>query len=118
MFKTIPKLKPLVDKNKNLESILGSATYLTASASDYLLTVSNISKHEEGNSIIHQYLPYLGNEYGILVPKVIIATSLLIGLKAIDLAYRNNKTKIKSKYIAYPGAVLTALAGLSWLLIK
>ena len=124
MYATIQdKLSPLLDKSKhillnNLEFIVAGSTYVAATITDYLYTIPGINSVGEGNPAIIPYISELGADMGLKICKASIGINVLIGLKAVDSAYKANKTNFKAKYVLYPGAILTTLGGLSWLLVK
>ena len=101
----------------NLEFIVASLTYIAAHVVDYLLTVSGITgtAFEEGNPIIQGYMIHFGMENGLLLSKSLICVSVILGMKAIGLAYRRKKTKLRAERILYGGAILTTLGGVLWL---
>ena len=102
----------------NLGFTLASLTYITAHIFDYLLTIRGLKTTAiaEGNPIIRGYMDFFGMEAGLLGYKLFICIGLIIGLKAIDLARRERKTRIRAESILYGGAVLTTSGGALWLL--
>ena len=101
----------------NLEFIVASLTYILAHVIDYLFTVPGIKAAVtvEGNPVIQGYIDIFGVENGVMFSKLFICAGVIFGAKAISLAYKNRKTKIKAEPILYGGAVLTALGGSLWL---
>ncbi len=113
----ISKLKKTL--SDNLEFIVASAAYVAVNAVDYFLTVQGVA-HEphEGNIVIQQYMKCFGVNDGLLIYKLIVCGNLLVGLKAIDSAYKNNQTNVKVKYLLYGASALTAIAGYAWLYLN
>ncbi|MFH1064608.1 MAG: DUF5658 family protein [Candidatus Woesearchaeota archaeon] len=101
---------------KHKEFLIASGTYIAASAADYLMTIEGIRQNliNEANPVIARYIQHLGTEEGIMIPKVAIGTCMLTLMWYVDRFNSENKTKIKSQYILYPAALLTALTGASW----
>ena len=97
---------------------LASGTYLLASLSDYLTTAAGLVSKQivELNPLIDSYLKEFGTFGGLLIPKLLIATSVLAACKYIDIKHKEKKTKVKAEYFLYPGALLTSVTGASWLL--
>ncbi|MDO8740685.1 MAG: hypothetical protein Q7J54_03915 [Candidatus Woesearchaeota archaeon] len=75
--------------SENLEFIVASAAYVAANTADYILTSQGVA-HEphEGNIVIQQYMKCFGVNDGLLIYKLIVCGNLLVGLKAIDSAYK------------------------------
>ena len=101
----------------NIEFIIASLTYIIAHVVDYLFTVPGVmsSASGEGNPVIQGYIDYFGIQGGLLFSKSLICGSVILGVKAISIAYKRKKTKIKAEHILYSGAVLTTLGGSLWL---
>lgn len=102
----------------NLNFILASLTYLVAHVIDYFFTVSGIryTATGEGNPIIQGYIDHFGLVRGLLGYKALICIAIIAGLKAVDLAQKENKLKVKAEHILYGGAILTTSGGALWLL--
>jgi hypothetical protein len=94
----------------NLDFLIASATYLAGSASDYLMTSANMMAKsiEELNPVVNSYITLYGTEDGLLISKSLLAAGILVGAKAIDMAHKKKLTGLKSEYLLYPGACLTA----------
>lgn len=101
----------------NLEFVIASLTYILAHMIDYLFTVPGIKSAAtvEGNPVIQGYIDIFGVENGIMFSKLLICVGVIFGTKAISLAYKNRKTRIRAEPILYGGAILTALGGSLWL---
>ena len=101
----------------DLEFIAASLAYIIAHAIDYLFTVPGITNtvFKDGNPVIQGYINYFGVENGLLVCKLLICISVIIGMKSVDFAYRNRKTRFRAKHILYGGAILTTFGGSLWL---
>jgi hypothetical protein len=84
---------------------------------DYLLTVSGITNtvFEDGNPIIQGYMNHFGIGSGLLVYKLLICGSVILGMRSVDLACKNRKIKSRAKHILYGGAILTTFGGSLWL---
>ena len=101
----------------DLEFIAACLTYIIAHVVDYLFTVPAITDtvFEDGNPIIQEYISHFGIENGLLVYKLLICGSVILGMKSVDFVYKNKETKFRVKYILYGGAILTAFGGSLWL---
>jgi hypothetical protein len=105
----------------DLDVTLAFLVYVAASFSDFLMTRAGLVRNEivELNFIIRGCVDALGISAGILVPKFILAfTAVLAGTVYLNHQYKRNRTRIKPQYILYPGALLTACVGASWVLQK
>jgi len=115
-------LKELIKRTfaDNLSFMLATLVYLAANTVDYFLTVSGIRNTlcREGNPIIQGYMDYFGVEKGLLSYKLLICAGLIIGMKALDIARKEGKlrVRIRAEHILYGGAILTASGGVLWLL--
>lgn len=100
-----------------LEFIIAGLTYIVANIIDYLFTVPGIKTTTigDGNPVIQGYISAFGVENGLVICKLLICGSVIVGAKAISLAYKKNQTKLKAEPILYGGAVLTTLGGALWL---
>ena len=98
--------------------ILASLIYILAHILDYRFTVCGIrsTAFVEGNPIIQGYIDYFGIENGLMGYKLLICIALLFGMKAIDLARREKKTRFRPEPVLYVGAILTMFGGSLWLL--
>ena len=104
--------------SSNTDFVKASLAYIIANVIDYLLTVRSIlgPMLKDGNPIIRQYMDLFGTQNGLLVYKLIICGSIILGMKAVDLSYRKGKTRFSGKYVLYGGAIATVLGGCLWLL--
>ena len=113
-------MKSLTNKLKeNKEFLLSSGVYLTASAIDYISTAIGIETGNvtEANPIINFFISNFGT-HGILIPKLLIFSSIIPLLKYAEDKPVFKIKKFKSKYVLYPASILTAGTGLSWLAEK
>lgn len=103
----------------NLDFIIASATYVTANVADYLLTLHSMNnlKLGEFHPVAQYFITNFGVESGLLTSKLCVCGITLLDLKRIDSAYKNNQTKVKAEYLLYPGSLLTAFGGISWLIL-
>ena len=102
-----------------LELLLAFATYMAASAADYLLTVSGLAAREirELNPLLEACICSFGAERGLLAAKVFISLTAILGSTLyLHTMYRKQKVRIHVKWLLYAGAVFTALAPLHYVL--
>jgi hypothetical protein len=102
----------------NLGFILASLTYILAHILDYHFTVRGLrtTVFTEGNPIIQGYIDHFGIESGLVGYKLLICIALIFGMKAIDLARKEKKTRFRVEPILYVGAILTIFGGSLWFL--
>ena len=98
---------------------MASLTYIAANIADYLFTVTGIRRtaYSEGNPIIRAYMHYFGIEAGLLCYKLLLCTAIIVGMKALDLIYKEKKYKvwIRAEHLLYGGAILTTSGGALWM---
>ena len=101
--------------------ILALTAYSAASAADYFLTLAGIVGNEvrELNPLLQVYIEHLGAPYGLMVPKLLLGFSVVLASSLyIHAMHRRNRTRITAQHILYPGALLTVLAPLHWVVLK
>ena len=98
---------------------MASLTYIAANITDYLFTVPGIKRtaYGEGNPIIQAYMRYFGVETGLLCYKLLLCTAVIVGMKALDLIYKEGrlKVRVRAEHILYGGAILTTSGGALWM---
>ncbi len=104
--------------SNNSDFIKASLAYIVAHVIDYLLTVRSIlgTMLKDGNPMIRQYMDLFGTQNGLLAYKLIVCASVILGMKAVDLSYKEGKTRFRGEYVLYGGAIVTVLGGCLWLL--
>ena len=99
---------------------LAALTYIAANIADYLFTVAGIGRtsYSEGNPIIRAYMGYFGVEAGLLCYKLLLCTGIIVGMKALDLIYKEREVtiRLKAEHILYGGAILTTSGGALWMI--
>ena len=108
--------------NKNKEFTVATGTYIAGSTVDYLFTAAGLMNGviPELNPIYNQMISKFGVYYGLLIPKMLICGGVIAACKYANDRPPNKNTNIrfKSKYLLYPGALLTSVVGASWYLDK
>ncbi len=100
---------------------LALLAYVAASVADYLFTLSGLITHEirELNPILNAYIDHFGATYGLLIPKLILGIMVVFASSLyLQTMYKEKHTKIKPQHILYPGAILTIIAPLHWVILK
>ena len=101
----------------NLDFIMASLAYIAANVIDYLLTIPGVENDvfREGNPILLGYIELFGAGRGILLCKLLACIGVISAMRVIDLARKENKTRLRAEYILYGGAILMTLSGCLWL---
>ncbi len=104
--------------SSNSDFIKASLAYIIAHVADYLFTVQATigTMFKDGNPMIRQYMDLFGTQNGLLAYKLLICGSVILGMKAVDLSYKEGKTRFRGEYVLYGGAIVTVLGGCLWLL--
>lgn len=103
------------------ELVLAILVYAAASTTDYLLTLAGLIGEEvrELNPLLNAYIEHLGVYRGLLVPKLLLGVMVVLSASLyIHVMHRRNRTRIRAQHILYPGAVLTVVAPLHWIVLK
>ena len=111
--------KEICKFSRPVELSLASGAYLLGSYTDFYATALGL-KHdqiEEKNFLLQSYINEFG-ENGILLPKALLAMTLIACCVYLNDKYEKGETKVKPEYILYPGGVATALTGFSWMIDK
>ena len=113
------QLDPNNKTNRNFKIALG--TYAVGSLIDFTATYYGMISNEiqELNPLINKSMQLFGTFNGLLIPKVVIGTGLIL-TSAIYLneKYKQKKTKFNPSPALCIGGLLTAGAGSSWLIDK
>lgn len=101
----------------NLDFTMASLAYIAANIIDYLLTISGVENDafREGNPLLREYIELFGAGRGILICKLLACIGVICAMRVIDLAYKENKIRLRAEYILYGGAILMTLSGCLWL---
>ena len=101
----------------DLDFIMASLAYIAANVIDYLLTIVGVENNafREGNPILRGYIELFGAEHGILICKLLACIGVISATRVIDLARKENKTRLRAEYVLYGGAILMTLSGWLWL---
>lgn len=88
-------IKRILSNNSNF--IKASLAYIIAHVIDCLITVRSTlgTMLEDGNPMIRQYMDLFGTQNGLLAYKLIICGSVILGMKAVELSYREGRTRFR-----------------------
>lgn len=95
--------------------------YAAASLSDYLITMSGLLQKElrEMNPLLQAYIEHFGEVYGLLVPKLLLGLTVVLASSIyIRAMHRRRLTRLRAEHILYPGALFTAVAPASVVILQ
>ncbi|MEM4268184.1 MAG: hypothetical protein QXK37_05135 [Candidatus Woesearchaeota archaeon] len=103
------------ERRKNSYFIAASA-FVAAQALDYFYTIRGIKKtgFTDLNPIICSYMEEVDKDIGLAVAKASLIASVLLGLKAVDIAAKKGQCNYRPERMLYVGAAATAVIGYSW----
>jgi len=95
--------------------------YAAASLSDYLITMSGLVQKElrEMNPLLQGYIEHFGEVYGLIFPKVLLGVTVVLASSIyIRAMHRRHRTRLRAEHILYPGALFTAVAPASVVILQ
>ncbi len=100
----------------NLGFALASLIYIAANILDYFFTIQGLETTTltEGNPIIQVYMDQFGVKTGLIGYKLLICIAIIVGMKAVDLIYKQRRRRFRVEIILYGGAILTTFGGALW----
>jgi len=104
----------------NLSFVIATGTFCLGASVDYLSTKAGLLSGciSEFNPIANFCLEELGLDAGLLLPKMVFGSITLSALRVVDQKHKHGETRRRAEYVLYPGALITGLAGYSWILIR
>jgi hypothetical protein len=101
-----------------VQMILASLVFIVANAIDYTFTLYGLmyTNVREANPVIQGYMDVFGLKQGLLIYKSLMVGIIVLGVIVFDRACKAKGIRFRSEYLLYGGSILTAFAGLLWLI--